>query len=67
MIQRIMDDPDKLNLGGELRELTIFFSDLEGFTTISEGLEPQELTQLLNEYLTDMTDIILESGGTLDK
>lgn len=67
VIQRIMDDPDKLNLGGELRELTIFFSDLEGFTTISEGLEPQELTQLLNEYLTDMTDIILESGGTLDK
>ncbi len=50
-----------------MRELTIFFSDLEGFTTISEGLEPQELTQLLNEYLTDMTDIILESGGTLDK
>ncbi len=67
VIQRIMDDPDQLNLGGELRELTIFFSDLEGFTTISEGLEPQELTQLLNEYLTDMTDIILESGGTLDK
>ncbi len=67
VIQRIMDDPDQLNLGGELRELTIFFSDLEGFTTISEGLEPQQLTQLLNEYLTDMTDIILESGGTLDK
>ena len=67
VIQRIMDDPDKLNLGGELRELTIFFSDLEGFTTISEGLGPHELTQLLNEYLTDMTDIILESGGTLDK
>ncbi len=67
VIQRIMDDPDQLNLGGELRELTIFFSDLEGFTTISEGLEPHQLTQLLNEYLTDMTDIILESGGTLDK
>jgi adenylate cyclase len=67
VIQRIMDDPDQLNLGGELRELTIFFSDLEGFTTISEGLDPPELTQLLNEYLTDMTDIILESGGTLDK
>ncbi len=67
VIQRIMDNPDNLNLGGELRELTIFFSDLEGFTSISEGLEPTELTQLLNEYLTDMTDIILESGGTLDK
>jgi len=67
VIQRIMDDPDRLNLGGELRELTIFFSDLEGFTSISEKLQPNELTQLLNEYLTDMTDIILESGGTLDK
>lgn len=67
VISRIMDDPDRLKLGGERRELTIFFSDLEGFTSLSEGLEPQELTQLLNEYLTDMTDIILESGGTLDK
>ncbi len=67
VIQRIMDDPDSLQLGGERRELTIMFSDLEGFTTISEGLEPQELTTLLNEYLTDMTDIILASGGTLDK
>jgi len=67
VIQRIMDDPDSLKLGGERRELTILFSDLEGFTTISEGLEPDELTQLLNEYLTDMTDIILASGGTLDK
>ena len=67
VIQRIMDNPDSLKLGGERREMTIFFSDLEGFTTMSEGLEPQELTQLLNEYLTDMTDIILESGGTLDK
>jgi len=67
VISRIMEDPDRLKLGGERRELTIFFSDLEGFTSLSEGLEPQELTQLLNEYLTDMTDIILESGGTLDK
>ncbi|MCP4291655.1 MAG: adenylate/guanylate cyclase domain-containing protein [bacterium] len=67
VIQRIMDDPDRLKLGGERREMTIFFSDLEGFTTLSEGLEPNELTQLLNEYLTDMTDIILASGGTLDK
>ena len=67
VIQRIMDDPDSLQLGGERRELTIFFSDLEGFTTISEGLEPYDLTTLLNEYLTDMTDIILAAGGTLDK
>ena len=43
------------------------FSDLAGFTSLSEGLEPEELTTLLNDYLTDMTDIILEEGGTLDK
>ncbi len=67
VIQRIMDDPDSLKLGGERRELTILFTDLEGFTTISEGLEPDRLTKLLNEYLTDMTDIILAEGGTLDK
>ncbi len=67
VIDRIVANPDSLKLGGERRNLTIFFSDLEGFTSISEGLDPVELTQLLNEYLTDMTDIILEEGGTLDK
>jgi adenylate cyclase len=67
VIEQIMRDPDQLKLGGERRELTIFFSDLQGFSSISEGMEPQELTRLLNEYLTDMTDIILEEGGTLDK
>jgi len=67
VIERIIDDPDQLQLGGERRELTILFSDLEGFTAISEGLDPQALTILLNDYLSDMTDIILDEGGTLDK
>ncbi len=67
VIARIMDDPDALKLGGVRRELTIMFSDLEGFTSLSEGLEPEDLTTLLNDYLTDMTDIILAEGGTLDK
>jgi len=67
VIARIMEDPSKLNLGGERRELSIFFSDLQGFSSISERLDPQQLTQLLNDYLSDMTDIILEEGGTLDK
>ena len=67
VIDRVLKDPSKLALGGERRELTIFFSDLQGFTSISEMMEPQELTQLLNEYLSDMTDIILDEGGTLDK
>ncbi len=67
VIDRILVDPDALKLGGERRELTIMFSDLAGFTSLSEGMEPEDLTQLLNDYLTDMTDIILEEGGTLDK
>lgn len=67
VIDQILDDPSRLQLGGERRELSIFFSDLQGFSRISERLEPQELTTLLNEYLTDMTTVILASGGTLDK
>ena len=49
------------------RELTIFFSDIEKFSSFSEKLDPETLTSLLNDYLTDMTDIILEEGGYLDK
>jgi len=67
VIEALIAHPDRMSLGGELRELTIFFSDLQGFTGISEGLGPQELTALLNKYLTAMTDIILEEGGTVDK
>ncbi|HRT04422.1 MAG TPA: adenylate/guanylate cyclase domain-containing protein [Kiritimatiellia bacterium] len=67
VIEQILRDPGSLKLGGEKRELTIFFSDLQGFSTISEKLGPEDLTKLLNDYLSDMTDIILEEGGTLDK
>ncbi|MBC8424347.1 adenylate/guanylate cyclase domain-containing protein [bacterium] len=67
VIEKVLVDPDALSLGGERRELTIMFSDLAGFTSLSEGMDPESLTTLLNDYLTDMTDIILEEGGTLDK
>ncbi len=67
LVKQIEKDPDKLVLGGEQREITILFSDIRGFTTISEGLTPQELVRLLNEYLTPMTRIVLEEKGTLDK
>ena len=67
VIDRIIRDPSQLKLGGERRELTIFFSDLQGFSSISERLDPEGLTTLLNDFLSDMTDIVLEAGGTLDK
>jgi adenylate cyclase len=67
VIERLVENPAKLALGGELRELSIFFSDIQGFTSISERLSPPELTALLNDYLTAMTDIILAEGGTIDK
>lgn len=67
VIDQIIVHPERLKLGGERRELSIFFSDIEGFTGISEGLDPEALTNLLNVYLTAMTDIIQEEGGTVDK
>jgi len=67
VIEELIQHPENLKLGGERRMLSIFFSDLEGFTGISEGLEPEVLTALLNDYLTAMTDIIQEEGGTVDK
>jgi len=67
VIDQLIAHPERLKLGGEKRELSIFFSDLQGFTGISEGLSPEELTSLLNDYLSSMTDIIQEEGGTVDK
>ena len=67
VIEQLIQNPERLKLGGERRMLSIFFSDLEGFTSISEGLDPEALTNLLNVYLTAMTDIIHEEGGTVDK
>ena len=63
-----MANPDSISrLGGEERVLTAFFSDIAGFTTISECLEPNELVELVNFYLTEMCEIIEERGGTIDK
>jgi adenylate cyclase len=69
VIDQLVANPGLLNLGGEKREISIFFSDVQGFTTISEKFkdDPPKLTELLNDYLSFMTDTILESGGTIDK
>lgn len=67
VIEQLLDDPSRLQLGGEKRELTMFFSDLKGFSSISEALDPADLTSLMNDVLSDMCEIIQEEGGTLDK
>lgn len=67
LVAQIMKNPDSLKLGGEKREISILFSDIRGFTSISEKLSPEALVQVLNEYLNPMTLIVLEEKGTLDK
>lgn len=67
VVDELLKHPDNLALGGSKREITIFFSDVRGFTTISEQLGPEDLVKLLNEYLSAMTDIIIEYKGTIDK
>lgn len=67
LVDILTEDTDSLSLGGEKKEMTILFSDIRSFTTISEGLGPEELTTFINEYLTPMTDLILRHQGTIDK
>ena len=67
VVEQILKDPKMMELGGAKREVTAFFSDISGFTTISEKMKPNELVQFLNGYLNEMTNIILDHKGTLDK
>lgn len=69
LVERLANDPSQLKLGGERRMLTILFCDVRGFTTISEALkdDPEQLTTLINRLLTPLSEIVLESGGTIDK
>jgi len=67
LVAEITEDPSALELGGEKVPLSLLFSDLSGFTTLSEEMDAQELIAMLNEYLQDMTDVVFEEYGTLDK
>jgi class 3 adenylate cyclase/CHASE2 domain-containing sensor protein len=67
VVGEIAEHPESLKLGGQKRPISVLFSDLAGFTTMSEKMEPEELIAHLNEYLTDMTDLVMAEGGTLDK
>jgi adenylate cyclase len=67
VINHLLAHPEKLKLGGERRRVTLFFSDLAGFTSLSERMPPEAVVALLNDYLSAMTEIILEEEGTVDK
>jgi adenylate cyclase len=67
LVERLADDPSQLKLGGETRDMTLLFSDVRGFTSISEGLDAEELTHFLNSLFTPLSKIILEEQGTIDK
>jgi adenylate cyclase len=67
LVKEMASNPEAINLAGEAREMTVLFADIRGFMTISEGLAPKQLTQLMNEFLTPMTQIIHRNRGTIDK
>ncbi len=67
LVDQIVKNPDMLKLGGEKRDVTILFSDIRGFTSISERFPPETIVHILNRYLAPMTNIVLSNKGTLDK
>lgn len=67
LLDQLIKNPQALALGGEKKELSVLFSDIRGFTTMSESMEPDQLIKLLNRYFTPMTNAVLDHGGMLDK
>lgn len=67
LVNELGNDDDDYAIGGELREMTVMFSDIRGFTAISENMAPKELTQMMNAYFTEMTEAIQHQRGTIDK
>lgn len=66
-MKELADNPEQLRLGGELRDITVMFTDIRGFTSISEQLKPNELIHLMNDFLTPMSDLVMANRGTIDK
>lgn len=67
LVERLVSNPDQLELGGEQREMTFLFTDIAGFTSFAEGMDPTALVAILNAYLDNICRIVMEQGGTIDK
>ncbi len=67
LVEELAANPDSLKLGGEVKDLTVMFTDIRGFTTISEQFDPEGLTKLINDFLTPMSALVLDYRGTIDK
>jgi len=67
VLNHLLENPHKIKLGGERKRLTVLFSDIAGFTSISESMQAHQLAELLNNYLTKMTEIVFKNEGVLDK
>lgn len=67
IVDEVLRSPENLELGGRKQRMSVFFSDVRGFTTLSEKLDPQKLSEILSRYLTPMTEIVFQNKGTLDK
>jgi adenylate cyclase len=67
VVEKILASPDEIRLGGENQTATVLFADIRGFTRLAERMPPQKIVELLNEYFSEMTDLIFNNGGTLDK
>ncbi len=67
IINEMLNNPDKLKLGGEYKNVTALFTDIKGFTSISENVTPSNLTKFLKEYMTELTDSVFQNAGMLDK